>query len=66
MAELFTLDGVWIGADGRSLNHLTFRRMEGEWRIASLRFDLLFLRRSEHRPGEAHPADRSVEAAAQD
>jgi uncharacterized protein (TIGR02246 family) len=116
VADLFTDDGVWIGADGRSMTgqaqlraaflgrqgltrrlsrhvmtnvqidihseteatgiaylinyrhdgpgervekpgparhpkfvgdyHLTFRRVEGGWRIATLRFDLLFLRRS--------------------
>jgi uncharacterized protein (TIGR02246 family) len=27
--------------------HLTFRRVDGRWRIATLRFDLLFLRRSD-------------------
>jgi uncharacterized protein (TIGR02246 family) len=117
VADLFTEDGVWTGADGRSLNgreqvqaafrgrqaltrrlsrhimtnvqidlhsetdatgiaylinyrhdgpgetvekpgparhpkfvgdyHLTFRRVDGRWRIAALRFDLVFLRRSE-------------------
>lgn len=46
--------------------HLRFRRLEGNWRIASLRFDLLFLRRSERGPAEAYTADRSVEAAAPD
>jgi uncharacterized protein (TIGR02246 family) len=115
MAELFTADGVWLGADGRGMNgqdeireaftrrealtrrqsrhvitnvlvdvtsptdatgiaylinyrhdsttgqaehpapadhpkfvgeyHLTFRKVEGEWKIATLRFDLAFLRR---------------------
>jgi uncharacterized protein (TIGR02246 family) len=32
--------------------HLEFRNLDGEWRIARLRFDLLFLRRSQP------PADR--------
>jgi uncharacterized protein (TIGR02246 family) len=133
VAELFTPDGVWIGADGRSLNgqdqvraafsarqalarrlsrhvmtnvlievhgaseasgtaylinyrhdtggelattpgparhpkfvgdyHLSFRRTEGEWRIASLRFDLIFLRRSQGSPADVSTADRSPEAA---
>jgi hypothetical protein len=31
--------------------HLRFRRVGGQWRIASLRFDLAFLRRREGRPG---------------
>jgi uncharacterized protein (TIGR02246 family) len=31
--------------------HLTFRRDAGNWRIASLRFDLAFLRRSGSGPG---------------
>lgn len=117
VADLFTEDGVWTGADGRSMNgreqlrnaflgrqgltrrlsrhvmtnvhidvhseneatgiaylinyrhdgpnetvekpgparhpkfvgdyHLTFRRIDNQWRIATLRFDLIFLRRSE-------------------
>jgi uncharacterized protein (TIGR02246 family) len=117
VADLFTEDGVWTGADGRSMNgheqvraafvgrqalirrlsrhvmtnvqievhseneatgiaylinyrhdgpsetvekpgparhpkfvgdyHLTFRRVDGRWRIATLRFDLIFLRRSD-------------------
>ena len=117
VADLFTDDGVWTGADGRSMNgreqlrtaflgrqgltrrlsrhvmtnvqievhneneasgiaylinyrhdglsdtaekpgparhpkfvgdyHLTFRRVDGRWRIATLRFDLIFLRRSD-------------------
>jgi uncharacterized protein (TIGR02246 family) len=120
VADLFTEDGVWIGADGRSMNgrdqvqaaflgrqaltrrlsrhvmtnvlidvhseceatgiaylinyrhdgpgetvekpgparhpkfvgdyHLTFRRVDGQWRIAALRFDLTFLRRSDLEP----------------
>ena len=29
--------------------HLQFRRVEGQWRIATLRFDLVFLRRAEPR-----------------
>ena len=32
--------------------HLRFRRLDGKWRIASLCFDLLFLRRSEVRVAE--------------
>jgi uncharacterized protein (TIGR02246 family) len=117
VADLFTEDGVWTGADGRSMNgreqvraaflgrqaltrrlsrhvmtnvqidvhseteasgiaylinyrhdgpgqtvekpgparhpkfvgdyHLTFRNVDDQWRIAALRFDLLFLRRSD-------------------
>jgi uncharacterized protein (TIGR02246 family) len=31
--------------------HLTFRRVDGEWRIASLRFDLAFLRAPAPKPG---------------
>ena len=133
IAEIFTPDGVWIGADGRTLNgrdevraafsarqaltrrlsrhvmtnvlidvhsdteasgtaylinyrhdaggevaetpgparhpkfvgdyHLSFRRVEGEWLIASLRFDLIFLRRSEGGSAGETTADRSVEGA---
>ncbi len=32
--------------------HLEFRSLDGEWRIARLRFDLLFLRRSELAAGK--------------
>jgi uncharacterized protein (TIGR02246 family) len=136
VAELFTPDGVWTGADGRSLNgqdqvgaafsarqaltrrlsrhvmtnvlievhgdteasgtaylinyrhdaagdvaekpgparhpkfvgdyHLTFRRVAGDWRIASLRFDLIFLRRSERGAAGAPAEDRSVDSATRD
>jgi uncharacterized protein (TIGR02246 family) len=31
--------------------HLTFRKVDGEWKIATLRFDLAFLRRRTAAPG---------------